>query len=145
MRLLLQRVQSAKVVVDGQVIGAIGSGILVFLAVEKRDTTEKMKRMAQRLLSYRLFSDSQGKMNLNVQQVQGGVLIVPQFTLAADTRKGNRPSFTPAAEPLLGETLYRQFIDEVTRQYCHVATGSFGADMKVHLINDGPVTFWLES
>ena len=144
MRVLLQRVLSAKVVVDDLTVGEIDKGILVFLAVEKPDTEEKTKRMAHRVLKYRLFADTDKKMNLNVQQVEGGVLVVSQFTLAADTRKGNRPSFMAAAEPELGIALYDQFVNELSRQHNMVATGSFGADMKVHLVNDGPVTFWPE-
>jgi len=143
MRVLLQRVASAKVVVDEEVVGEIEKGLLVFIAVEKGDTEEITKRLAQRILNYRVFSDPDGKMNLNVKQVEGGVLVVSQFTLAADTRNGNRPSFTPAAEPGLGNRLYELFVNDVREHHDPVATGSFGADMQVHLVNDGPVTFWL--
>ena len=144
MKVLLQRVISAKVVVDDKTIGEIEKGILVFLAIEKGDTEERIKRMAQRVLNYRLFSDVDHKMNLNVTQTKGGVLAVSQFTLAANTGKGNRPSFTAAADPALGESLYQLFVSQLSGQHSPVATGSFGADMQVHLVNDGPVTFWLE-
>ncbi|MBV1884450.1 MAG: D-tyrosyl-tRNA(Tyr) deacylase [Pseudomonadales bacterium] len=144
MKTLLQRVISAKVVVEGKAIGEIEKGILVFLAIEKGDTEERIKRMAQRVLNYRLFSDDDDKMNLNVTQVQGGVLAVSQFTLAANTGKGNRPSFIAAADPALGKPLYQLFVSQLSAQHSPVATGSFGADMQVHLVNDGPVTFWLE-
>jgi D-tyrosyl-tRNA(Tyr) deacylase len=143
MRALLQRVLTARVVVDEQTVGEIDHGVLVFLAIEKNDTEQKIRRMAQRILNYRLFADEQHQMNLNVQQVKGGVLLVSQFTLAADTAKGNRPSFAPAADPVRAEKYYESFVSTMLLQYDKVSTGVFGADMKVHLVNDGPITFCL--
>ncbi|WP_338884060.1 MULTISPECIES: D-aminoacyl-tRNA deacylase [Xenorhabdus] len=141
---LIQRVTQAKVVVEGETIGEIGQGLLVLLGVEKDDTPQKAQRLCDKVMGYRVFSDEQGKMNLNVQQAGGSLLVVSQFTLAADTQKGLRPSFSGGAEPQKAEELYRDFVEQ-----CHVtgvktATGIFAADMKVSLINDGPVTFWLQ-
>jgi len=141
---LLQRVSAARVEVDQQTVGAIERGLLVLLGVEREDTPRQADRLAQRLLTYRVFPDAEGKMNLNVQEVRGGVLIVPQFTLAADTRKGTRPSFTPAAPPAAGQRLFEYFVAQLRAHYASVATGRFGADMQVTLTNDGPVTFWLQ-
>ena len=143
---LLQRVQHASVTVDNNIIGEIGNGILLFIGVEKNDSEEKAKRLSERFLSYRVFSDEQDKMNLSVADIHGGVLLVPQFTLAADTRKGNRPSFSSAAPPELGQQLFDYIVEQTQQNYKTetVATGQFGADMKVDLLNDGPVTFWLQ-
>lgn len=141
---LLQRVKQAEVQVDGQVVGSIGSGILVLLGVEANDQPAVLKKLADKVLNYRLFNDENGKMNLNVQQVGGQLLVVSQFTLAADTRSGLRPSFTPAALPAVAEPLYQQFVAYCQAQGVTVATGQFGADMQVSLVNDGPVTFWLQ-
>ena len=140
---LLQRVTHAQVDVDKTTIGEIKHGLLIFLGVEKQDNEKTAKRLLERILNYRIFSDEQGKMNLNVQQAEGGLLIVPQFTLPADTNKGNRPSFSSAAPPEKGETLYDYFVTLAREQYHTVATGQFGADMQVSLCNDGPVTFML--
>ena len=140
---LLQRVSSARVCVSGEVVGAIERGILAFVGVEQYDDEAKADRLLERLLGYRIFSDAAGKMNLSVQDVQGGLLLVPQFTLAADTKKGMRPSFTPAAIPAEGQRLFEYLVDATRAQHAPVATGVFGADMQVTLTNDGPVTFWL--
>lgn len=144
MKALIQRVSSANVVVQGETIGAIEQGLLVFLGVERNDSSQIVKKLADKVMAYRVFADDQGKMNLNVQQVGGGLLIVSQFTLAADTQKGNRPGFSHAAPPELGDQLYQEFVDYCDERLGKVATGQFGADMKVSLINDGPVTFLLE-
>jgi D-tyrosyl-tRNA(Tyr) deacylase len=140
---LLQRVAEASVTVDGDIIGRIGKGLLVLLCAERGDTQKESDALLAKLLSYRVFSDDAGKMNLNVAQVSGGLLLVPQFTLAADTRSGTRPSFTPAAPPQLARELFDYTIDRAKAAHPQVQTGRFGADMKVALINDGPVTFWL--
>lgn len=141
---LLQRVRRAEVQVDEQVVGSIGAGILVLLGVEANDQPATLKKLADKVLNYRLFNDENGKMNLNVQQVGGKLLVVSQFTLAADTNSGLRPSFTPAALPAVAEPLYQQFVQYCKTQGVEVATGQFGADMQVSLVNDGPVTFWLQ-
>jgi len=141
---LLQRVLSASVSVDGQCIAKIGAGLMVLVAVEKTDTQQCAQRMVERLLGYRVFSDDDDKMNLNVLDVSGEVLLVPQFTLAADTKKGMRPSFSSAAPPQQGSDLFDAVVDIMSRQTPGVQTGRFGADMAVELINDGPVTFWLQ-
>ena len=140
---LLQRVTRAQVEVDGATVGAIGQGLLVLVGVERGDTPAEAERLLERLLGYRVFEDAQGRMNLSLTDVQGGLLLVPQFTLPADTRKGMRPSFTPAAPPAEGERLFDHLCDLAMRRHTPVATGLFGADMQVQLINDGPVTFWL--
>lgn len=140
---LIQRVKSAHVEVKGRTTGAIEHGLLVLLGVEQDDTEAKAQRLCERVLNYRIFSDENGKMNLNVQQVGGSVLVVSQFTLVADTSRGNRPGFSRGASPELGEQLYEYFVEQVETQAGAVATGEFGADMQVHLLNDGPVTFQL--
>jgi D-tyrosyl-tRNA(Tyr) deacylase len=142
---LIQRTTSASVTVAGQTIAAIGGGLLALVAVEKRDTPQQARRLADRLVGYRLFSDSDGKMNLSLADVAGELLIVSQFTLAADTAKGMRPSFTPAADPELGQTLIESLIEECRGRLPSgkIACGRFGADMRVALVNDGPVTFLL--
>ncbi|NOZ51945.1 MAG: D-tyrosyl-tRNA(Tyr) deacylase [Gammaproteobacteria bacterium] len=142
---LLQRVSQAKVNVAGETIGAIEQGLLLLVGVQKDDTTAKADRLLQRLLGYRVFADADGKMNLSLNDVKGGLLLVPQFTLAADTRKGMRPSFSAAAPPALGQQLFLYLTNAAIEQYPYVATGQFGADMQVSLTNDGPVTFLLES
>lgn len=142
MKVLLQRVASAKVEVDKETVGTINKGLLMFLGVEKEDSLDTVNRLVDRLVHYRVFADEAGKMNLNIQQVSGELLVVSQFTLAADTRKGRRPGFQTAASPEEGERLYQAFID-AAKAYVPVATGSFGADMQVSLVNDGPVTFLL--
>lgn len=138
---LLQRVTQAKVEVDSKVIGEIGKGLLVLVGVQKHDDAQTAKRLMDRLLGYRIFSDSEGKMNLSVSDIKGGLLLVPQFTLAADTKKGMRPSFSAAAAPADGERLFNELVTFAHQQHHDVATGQFGADMQVSLTNDGPVTF----
>lgn len=140
---LLQRVSSASVTVDNQVIGEIEQGLLVFLAVEPEDTEAKAKRLAERVAGYRMFNDENDKMNLNVKQAGGDILVVSQFTLAADTNSGLRPSFTTAAKPDFSKQLYQYFCQQLREQGFKVPTGEFAADMKVQLLNDGPVTFTL--
>ena len=143
---LLQRVAEARVTVAGETVGAIGRGILVLVGVERGDTEAEAERLAGRLLAYRVFPDEAGRMNRSVADVGGGVLLVPQFTLAADTRKGTRASFAPAADPETGRRLFDALVEAVrARHRGPVATGRFGADMQVALVNDGPVTFWLRA
>ncbi|MEW6332532.1 MAG: D-aminoacyl-tRNA deacylase [Pseudomonadota bacterium] len=142
---LLQRVRSARVDVDGATVGAIERGLLVLVGVERDDDTARADRLLERLLGYRVFPDSAGKMNLSVRDIGGGLLLVPQFTLAADTEKGMRPSFTPAALPEEGRRLFGYLVERARVQHTPVEAGVFGADMQVTLTNDGPVTFWLES
>jgi D-tyrosyl-tRNA(Tyr) deacylase len=144
MKALLQRVKSARVDVGGECVGEIGQGLLVFLGLEKHDDNVAVSKMMSRLLQYRVFSDTDGKMNKSVVDVEGGVLLVSQFTLAADTKKGRRPGFSLAAEPEVAEALYEYALAELTQLYGKVASGKFGADMQVSLVNDGPVTFMLE-
>lgn len=144
MKALLQRVRRASVEIDGELAGEIGPGLLVFLGVERGDDAAKCARLAERVLNYRLFADAAGKMNLAVGDIDGGVLVVSQFTLAADTGSGNRPSFTPAAVPSEGRLLYEQFVAEIRGRHGRCETGRFGADMQVSLVNDGPVTFLLQ-
>lgn len=140
---LIQRVSSASVTVNKKIIGKIDQGLLVFLAVEPQDTPAKTKRLAERVAGYRIFNDEQGKMNLNVKQVEGDILVVSQFTLAADTNSGMRPSFTSAAKPEFSNNLYQYFCQQLRDKGFNVPTGEFAADMKVQLLNDGPVTFTL--
>ncbi|UTV99017.1 D-tyrosyl-tRNA(Tyr) deacylase [Marinomonas rhizomae] len=144
MKVLVQRAINASVVVDGDTIGAIDHGQLVLVGIEKGDTEADTQRLAGKLLKYRMFGDEDGKMNLNVQQVAGGILLVSQFTLAAETKKGLRPGFSTAAVPAEGERLFNDFVSKVRAQYDNVETGRFGADMKVSFTNDGPVTFMLD-
>lgn len=140
---LIQRVSHASVAVEGSVTGEIKEGLLVFLAIEKNDTEEKAKRLAERVAGYRIFNDSNDKMNLNVKQVNGDILVISQFTLAADTSRGMRPSFTSAAEPKMSIKLYKYFYHYLRSLGFQAPTGVFGADMKINLLNDGPVTFTL--
>jgi D-tyrosyl-tRNA(Tyr) deacylase len=142
---LLQRVSPARVEVAGQVIGAIDRGLLVLVGVQRGDDTTRAERLLERLLGYRVFPDEAGRMNLCLREVGGGLLLVPQFTLAADTRKGTRASFTPAAPPELGADLFDHLVARARAAYPRVETGRFGADMQVSLVNDGPVTFWIET
>ena len=144
MRALLQRVLEAKVVVDGEITGEIQQGILVFLGLGKDDNFEKGKKLIDKILKYRFFDDEQGKMGWNVSQANGSVLLVSQFTLMAQTQKGLRPDFGPAMPPNDAKALYEQLVDYAKSQFDRVETGIFSADMKVHLVNDGPVTFCLE-
>lgn len=141
---LIQRVSEASVHVAQEQVAVIGRGLLVLLGVEKGDQEAQAQKLAERVLNYRIFEDQDGKMNLNVQNVSGEVLVVSQFTLAADTRKGRRPSFSSAAEPLLGEQLYQRYIEHVRHSLGRVQNGQFGANMQVSLVNDGPVTFLLQ-
>ena len=140
---LLQRVVEAKVVVAGASVGRIGSGLMVLLCAERGDSEAQADRLLERLLGYRVFGDADGKMNLSLRDVHGGLLLVPQFTLAADTHKGMRPSFTPAASPADGERLFDYFVTRARASYPEVETGRFGAHMQLSLTNDGPVTIWL--
>jgi D-tyrosyl-tRNA(Tyr) deacylase len=140
---LLQRVTRADVKVAGECIGAIEAGLLVLIGVEQGDSEREGERLIERLLGYRVFPDAAGKMNLSVQDIGGGLLLVPQFTLAADTNKGMRPSFSSAATPEEGRRLFDYVLQQARTKHSPVAAGQFGADMKVTLTNDGPVTFWL--
>ena len=142
---LLQRVREARVTVDGEIIGEIQTGLLVLVGVQKEDTEQRAERLVQRLLGYRVFPDETGRMNRSLVDIEGGLLLVPQFTLPADTRKGTRPGFSTAAPPEEGHRLFHFALEQARKQYPHVANGRFGADMQVALINDGPVTFWLET
>ena len=140
---LLQRVSEARVVVDRRVVGEIGAGVLALVCAERGDAEAGAERLVERILAFRMFSDQAGKMNLALRDTGGGLLLVPQFTLAADTRSGNRPSFTPAAEPARGRALYDHAVAWARALHANVATGEFGAAMQVALVNDGPATFWL--
>ncbi len=141
---LLQRVSRAAVIVDDRTIGEIDRGLLVLVGVEKADTSLQADQLAERLLDYRVFADAEGHMNLGLRDVGGGLLLVPQFTLAANTRKGLRASFTGAADPELGRRLFDELVHRARQLHRPVETGEFGADMQVSLVNDGPVTFWLQ-
>ncbi|WP_342805427.1 D-aminoacyl-tRNA deacylase [Alteromonas sp. M12] len=141
---LIQRVTRAHVEIDNDIVGKIDKGMMLLLGVEKTDTLETVKKLANKLIKLRMFSDADGKMNLNIQQFGGAMLIVSQFTLVADTRKGNRPGFSDAAPPELGKELYQQFVNYCQQQGIECQTGQFGADMQVSLVNDGPVTFHLQ-
>ena len=141
---LLQRVSRASVMVEGECIAQIGTGLMVLVGVEKDDSREQAERLVKKLLEYRVFADDDGKMNLSVLDIAGEVLLVPQFTLAADTNKGKRPSFSSAAPPEQGADLFAAVVDIMSQQIPQLQTGQFGADMAVELINDGPVTFWLQ-
>lgn len=141
---LLQRVTTASVMIAQQQIAQIESGLLVLIGIERGDTEQEADRLLQRLLAYRVFPDHDGKMNLSLTEIEGGLLLVPQFTLPADTRKGNRPSFSHAASPEQGEMLFNYLCTQAQQRHPITATGQFGAEMQVSLINDGPVTFWLQ-
>ena len=146
---LLQRVTQAKVVVDGATISQISLGLMVLVCAQRGDTSVQANKLAQKLVSYRVFGDANGHMNLSLGDVQetnpaAGLLLIPQFTLAANTRSGSRPSFTPAAPPRLATELFDFFVAQCSQHLANVQTGLFGADMKVSLTNDGPVTFWLQ-
>lgn len=142
---LLQRVSRAAVIVDDRTIGKIDRGLLVLVGVEKDDTQGTAERLAERLLDYRVFADAGQRMNLGLRDAGGGLLLVPQFTLAADTRKGLRASFSGAADPALGRRLFDELVRHASQLHQPVETGEFGADMQVSLVNDGPVTFWLQT
>ena len=141
---LIQRVSHASVSVNGISIGKIEQGILALIGVEKEDSEHNANKLLHRLLGYRIFSDENDKMNLNLNDIEGELLLVPQFTLAANTKKGLRPSFSSAAPPAHGEKLFDYFVSQTKDQYQNVESGKFGADMQVSLCNDGPVTFWLQ-
>jgi len=141
---LLQRVRSAHVEVDGQRIAEIDAGLLVLVGVQQQDSSREVARLLERVLGYRVFPDAAGRMNLSLEDTNGELLLVPQFTLAADTRSGMRPSFTQAAPPAEGERLFDELVEQAGLAHVPVACGQFGADMQVSLVNDGPVTFWLE-
>lgn len=145
MKVLMQRTSEARVTVDDETVGATGRGLLLFVGAEKHDDEDHAVRLARRVLGYRVFPDDDGRMNRNVLDAGGELLVVPQFTLAADTRKGTRPSFSSAAPPEQGERLYEAFVEALREGGLTPATGRFGADMQVQLVNDGPVTFLLES
>lgn len=141
---LIQRVLNASVTVGGQTVGKIGPGLLVLLGVEQDDNEQKAQRLCERVLGYRIFGDEDDKMNLNVQQAGGSLLVVSQFTLVADTQKGMRPSFSRGAVPQEADRLYRYFVEQCQQRGIETQTGEFAADMQVALVNDGPVTFWLQ-
>ncbi|MEE9101312.1 D-aminoacyl-tRNA deacylase [Pseudomonas sp. QE6] len=145
MKGLIQRVRGARVEVEGEVVGSIDHGLLVLVGVEPQDSEESVNRLLHKLLNYRVFGDDEGKMNLSLSDVGGGLLLVSQFTLAADTRKGLRPSFSSAAPPERGAALFDLLVEQARARHPLVATGRFGANMQVHLVNDGPVTFLLEA
>lgn len=142
---LIQRVTRASVTVAGQVVGAIECGVLALIGVEREDSESNAERLAQRLTGYRIFDDDEGRMNRSVADIGGGLLLVPQFTLAADTRKGARPSFSSAAPPEKATALFDDLVRRARARHATVATGRFGADMRVELVNHGPVTFWLQA
>ena len=144
MKALIQRVRGARVEVAGEVVGAIDQGLLALVGVEPQDTPASVEKILHKLLNYRVFSDAAGKMNLSLSDSGGGLLLVSQFTLAADTKSGLRPSFSSAAPPALGAELFDLLVTQARGKHPQVATGQFGADMQVHLVNDGPVTFLLE-
>jgi len=142
---LIQRVREARVEVDDVITGAIGRGVLALIGIEREDTQSSYERLLQRILAYRIFPDDAERMNLSLKDIDGGLLLVPQFTLAADTRKGNRPGFSQAAEPEYGKAMFDALLVHAKKSYPHVKQGVFGADMQVSLVNDGPVTFWLQN
>ena len=141
---LIQRVSEARVVIDGQTHGEIGAGLVALIGVERADGAAQGARLLERLLDYRVFADGSGRMNLSLRDQRGGLLLVPQFTLAADTSSGLRPGFSSAATPELAQGLFEQFVAAARAAHPYVATGQFGAHMQVSLTNDGPVTFWLQ-
>jgi len=141
---LIQRVRRAKVEVNGNIIARIDQGILAFIGMQKNDQPLQADKLLHKLLNYRIFADDNDKMNLSVNDIQGGLLLVPQFTLAADTKKGTRPSFAPAAPPELGKQLFNHFLQQAEDKLGRLQSGQFGADMQVSLINNGPVSFWLQ-
>ncbi len=145
MRVLLQRVSEASVTVDGDVIGGIGAGLLILVCAMQGDTEAEADRLATKIGKLRIFKDDAGKMNLSVKDSGNAALVVSQFTLSADTSRGNRPGFSQAAPPAEGERLYEYFADRLRQEGLDVATGQFGVDMKVRLLNDGPVTIWMDS
>lgn len=145
MRVLIQKVSEAKVVIEGEKVGGIDQGFLLFLGVEDEDTSEDVDYLVRKVSKMRIFEDEDGKMNLSIDQVGGDILSISQFTLHASTKKGNRPSFTRAGDPGHAEAMYEEFNEKLRETGLEVQTGQFGADMKVHLVNDGPVTIWIDS
>lgn len=141
---LIQRVSSASVEVEGQAVGSIARGLLALIGIQRDDTEDAARRLIDKLLAFRVFADDAGRMNASLANTGGGLLLVSQFTLAADTKKGTKPSFSPAAPPAEAQTLFERFVALARERHPIVETGRFGADMKVSLVNDGPVTFWLE-
>ena len=141
---LIQRVTNAQVVVNQKIVGKLDQGLLALLGVEKNDTSLNADKLAKRIIGYRLFSDQNDKMNLSLADIKGGLLLVPQFTLVADTKKGMRPSFSSAAPPEFAEQMFNYFVEQSNQLHNNIQTGEFGADMKVSLCNDGPVTFWIQ-
>ncbi len=141
---LLQRVSNASVVISSEHVAEINTGLLVLIGIEKGDGVPQIHRLTERLLNYRVFADADGKMNLSLRNINGDLLLVPQFTLSADTKKGSRPSFSSVASPDLGEQRFMELVAYAKQQYDRVSSGVFGADMQVSLTNDGPVTFWLQ-
>lgn len=142
---LLQRVREASVSIGGETVAAIGPGLLVLVGIRPEDDLPRVERLLQRILAYRVFADGQGRMNRSLADTDGGLLLVPQFTLAADTRSGNRPGFSTAAPPAQAERLFDALVALAAERHARVGSGRFGADMQVALVNDGPVTFWLEA
>jgi len=142
---LIQRVSSAEVTVDGRTVGSIGRGILALIGIERGDGLAQAERLLTRVLGFRIFEDSAGRMNHSLSDIAGGLLLVPQFTLAADTHKGTRPGFSTAAEPAAARALFDALLASARLRHADVATGEFGAHMRVSLVNDGPVTFWLKT
>jgi len=140
---LVQRVSSASVTIDGTQTAQISRGVLALIGIEKADTETTATRLLEKILGYRMFADAQGRMNLDVQQIKGGLLLVPQFTLVADTSRGLRPGFSAGAQPAQAQALFSQLVDQARLRYALIGAGTFGADMQVELSNDGPVTFWL--
>ncbi len=144
MKALIQRVTSASVKVDGKLVGKVGKGLLIFLGIYEEDTEEKIEKLTKKIVNLRIFNDENDKMNLSVKDVKGEVLLISQFTLCADTRKGNRPSFIMAKEPIEANKIYEKTVESIRRENIIVEKGIFGADMKVELLNDGPVTIMLD-
>lgn len=144
MKALIQRVRHARVEIDGAAVAAIDQGLLALVGIDKGDEIDRVEKMAHKLLHYRIFADAEDRMNLNVQDIGGALLLVSQFTLSADTHKGLRPSFTSAAPPADGERIFDALVARIRHQYDRVQTGRFGANMQIELLNDGPVTFLLE-
>lgn len=142
---LIQRVTSASVEIEAQKVAGIDKGILLLLGVEREDTAANLDKLLRKILNYRIFNDDSGKMNLSITDIQAELLVVSQFTLVADTAKGNRPGFSRGASPELGKTMFNEFVEKAKEQHQRVTAGVFGADMKISLINDGPVTFWLKA